>query len=79
MVVKGTNSDDLDNLWYAIVRAIYSSDPTQRAAVSVQLQQKGSLQGLVTFSQPAFDPDPDGEGFWGVGQLKIDTRMQLNS
>ena len=39
----------------------------------------GARSGLVLFSQPAFDPGPDGVFFTGQGQIKIEIQSQLNS
>ena len=35
--------------------------------------------GLVFFTQPAFDPGPDGVFFAGQGQLKIEVQSPINS
>ena len=43
------------------------------------LQSAGARSGLVLFSQPAFDPGPDGVFFAGQGQLKIEIQSQLNT
>ena len=42
-------------------------------------QTAGARSGLVLFSQPAFDPGPDGVFFAGQGQIKIEIQSQLNS
>ncbi len=53
---RGLCEDDADNLYAAIQRAIYPG--TQAAKlVNVQLlQAAGAHTGIVTFTQPAFDP-----------------------
>lgn len=71
ILLRGNDADDLFNFWWAICRAIYPTDPIQRSQIALQLQNAGARSGLVLFSQPAFDPDPDGVFFAGMGQMKI--------
>ncbi len=79
VLVTGTNVDDLFNLWWAISRAIYPKDPAKRMANIQALQLAGAKNGLVEFSQPAFDPDPKDNFLWGTGQLRVSILSQLNT
>ena len=77
MLVKGTNVDDVMDLWWAIVRAIYPAAQSDTNANVLALQKAGAYSGLAEFSLPAFDADPDNFVFFAVGQIKIDVNNQL--
>ena len=77
MLVKGTAVDDVLNLWWAIVRAIYPAPPAQTNANVLALQQAGAYSGLAEFTLPASDPDPENLVFWAAGQIKIDVNNVL--
>ena len=82
ILIKGANCSDLTNFWWMIVRCFYppSTAPgiTRNQVIQV-LQTAGARSGLVLFSQPAFDPGPDGVFFAGQGQIKIEIQSQLNT
>ena len=72
--------DDLTNFWWLLTRCFYPpSGGAPRQAIIQTLQAAGARSGLVLFSQPAFDPGPDGVFFAGQGQIKIEIQSQLNS
>jgi hypothetical protein len=82
ILLKGTNISDMQNFWWMIVRCFYppSTAPgVTRNAVIQTLQTAGARSGLVLFSQPAFDPGPDGAWLAGQGQIKIEIQSQLNT
>jgi hypothetical protein len=79
MLVKGSNADDIANLWYALERVFYpaaSSDKFKRVAA---LQAAGATTGLLLFSVPAFDSDPDGVFMAAAGQMRITVDVRLNT
>lgn len=79
ILIRGTCSDDMGNFWFALERAFYPSSQTSRNANIQTLQQAGARSGLVLFSQPSFDPAPDGVFQAGAGQLKIEVSVPLNT
>jgi hypothetical protein len=79
ILVKGTCVDDVMNLWWAIVRAIYPAAQSSTNANVLALQQAGAYTGLAEFSLPAFDADPENLLFYAAGQIKIDVNNQLLS
>lgn len=79
LIVRGTNADDLFNLWWAVSRAIYPKASATRLANVLALQQLGAKTGLAEFSQPAFDPKPEDNWFYATGQIKISVISQLNT
>jgi hypothetical protein len=81
ILIRGSCCDDLTNFWWMLVKCFY---PPQTSSTSVNtivatLQQAGARSGLVKFSQPAFDPGPDGVFFAGQGQMKIEIQSNLSS
>jgi hypothetical protein len=81
VIIAGSCVDDLTNFWWMLVRCFY---PPQTSATSINtivttLMTAGARSGLVKFSQPAFDPAPDGVFFAGQGQLKIEIQSNLSS
>jgi hypothetical protein len=78
--IKGFCEDDADNLYTAIQRAIYPVGDQSAKLANVQLLQKaGAHTGIVTFTQPAFDPRSlDGQACDGTiqarGRLTITVR-----
>jgi hypothetical protein len=79
IIVRGTCCDDLTNFWWMVTRCFYPSLIIARNAIIQTLQTAGGRSGLVLFSQPSFDPDPDGVYFQGNGQIKIEIQSQLNT
>ncbi len=79
LLITGTNCSDLTNFWWMLTRCFYPSNLAGRQANVLTLQNAGARSGLVLFSQPAFDPDPDGVFFTGRGQLKIEIQSQINT
>ena len=79
VLIKGTNVSDLTNFWWMLTRCFYPSLLSTRQANILTLQNAGARSGLVLFSQPAFDPGPDGVFFAGQGQIKIEIQSQLNT
>jgi hypothetical protein len=78
MLVAGSNVDDVQNLWWAIEKAIYPADQTKAMANAAALQTAGAHSGLSLFSQPAYDPEPADKFFAATGQIKIAVRLQFN-
>lgn len=78
ILVSGNNADDLLNLWWAVCMALYPADLDARNALCLRLQNAGARSGLVLFSQPAFDPKPDGIFFAGTAQMRIDVESRFN-
>ncbi|MGA8347348.1 MAG: hypothetical protein WB773_05960, partial [Isosphaeraceae bacterium] len=79
VIVAGSCCDDLTNFWWLLTRCFYPpSGGAPRQAIIQTLQAAGARSGLVLFSQPAFDPGPDGVFFAGQGQIKIEIQSQLN-
>ncbi len=80
VIVAGSCCDDLTNFWWLLTRCFYpQGGGAPRQAIIQTLQAAGARSGLVLFSQPAFDPGPDGVFFAGQGQIKIEIQSQLNS
>jgi hypothetical protein len=79
ILIRGTCCDDLTNFWWMITRCFYPPVFAARNAIIQTLQTAGARSGLVLFSQPAFDPGPDGVFMAGQGQLKIEIQSQLNT
>ena len=79
VLIKGTNCSDLTNFWWMLARCFYPSNLASRQANILALQNAGARSGLVLFSQPAFDPTPDGVFFTGQGQIKIEIQSQINT
>jgi hypothetical protein len=81
ILLPGTNVTNLTNFWWMIAQCFYppSSAPgiTRNQIIQV-LQTTGARSGLVLFSQPAFDPSPDGVWLAGKGQIKIEISLHLN-
>lgn len=77
---RGFCEDDPDNLYTAIQRAIYPPGNQAAKLANVQLlQAAGAHTGIVTFSQPVFDPRSlDGQATDGQitarGRLTITVR-----
>jgi hypothetical protein len=78
IICRGSCVDDLTNFWWMLTRCFYPAGTATNVIVNT-LQMAGARSGLVKFSQPAFDPDPDGVFFAGMGQLKIEIQSNLNS
>lgn len=81
VIIAGSCCDDLTNFWWMLARCFYpilTSSSSVNTIVST-LQAAGARSGLVKFSQPAFDPGPDGVFFAGQGQLKIEIQSNLSS
>ena len=79
VIIRGSCCDDLTNFWWMLTRCFYPASLSTRQANVLALQNAGARSGLVLFSQPAYDPDPDGVFFAGQGQLKIEIQSQLNT
>ena len=80
IICRGTCCDDVTNFWWMITRCFYPhGGGAARQAIIQTLQTAGARSGLVLFSQPAFDPGPDGVFLAGQGQIKIEIQSQLNS
>lgn len=79
ILIKGTNVSDMTNFWWMVARAFYPATLAARNANIGTLQAAGARSGLVLFSQPAFDPSPDGLWLAGQGQIKIEVQSSLNT
>jgi hypothetical protein len=73
---RGMCEDDADNLYFAVQRAIYPTTQALKLANVQALQAAGAHTGIVTFSQPAFDPRSiDGQA--SDGMIVARGRMQI--
>jgi hypothetical protein len=74
LLVKGTNADDLMNLWWAVQKAVSGQ------ANANTLVAAGSFSGVVSFQAPAFPADDAAANGWylAVGVLKVDVIEELN-
>jgi hypothetical protein len=79
ILIKGTNCSDMTNFWWMVSRCFYPSNLANRQANILLLQNAGARSGLVLFSQPAYDPSPDGVFLAGQGQIKIEIQSQINT
>ena len=80
VIIAGSCVDDLTNFWWMLDPLLLPARRRHtRQAIIQTLQTAGARSGLVLFSQPAFDPGPDGVFFAGQGQIKIEIQSQLNS
>ncbi len=80
ILLPGNNVSDLANFWWSLVKAFYpTQSPPAPNPVPIALQLAGARSGLVKFSQPAFDPSPDGVWLAGQGQISIDIQLNLDS
>ncbi len=81
VIVAGSCSDDLTNFWWMLETCFYpdaiTSSQTGDNTVQQTLRNSGAHTGLVFFTQPAFDPGPDGVFFAGQGQMKITIRLSI--
>jgi hypothetical protein len=78
IIIRGTCCDDLTNFWWMLAKCFYPGDGGMQANVRT-LVAAGARSGLVFFSQPAFDPGPDGVFIAGQGQFKIEVQSSINS
>ncbi len=79
ILIKGTNCSDYQNFWWMVMGCFYPNNTLlARNTVIGQLQAAGARSGLVLFSQPAFDPSPDGMWLACSGQIKIEIQSTLN-
>jgi hypothetical protein len=85
--VDSTNQDDPDNLWYAVVRAIYPTNPknlspSPRQVIQDALVKAGAFTGVCDFTQPAVAPvgtegAPDSRQY-ALGRIKLDVLLNIN-
>jgi hypothetical protein len=78
VIVAGSCSDDLTNFWWMLELCFYPGGQSNNV-IQQTLRNAGAHTGLVTFTQPAYDPGPDGIFFAGAGQLKIEIRFTINT
>jgi hypothetical protein len=78
ILLRGTNVDDLMNVWWAVQRAIYPKSGAQDNANA--LRDAGSFTGMVAFVDPAFDRAmAEKSGYIdAVGRMKVDVLETLN-
>jgi hypothetical protein len=77
ILLPGTNVSDLTNFWWMLARCFYPGG-AGNSANQQALMAAGARSGLVLFSQPAFDPSPDGVWLAGQGQMKIVVQSVFN-
>lgn len=79
MLVAGFNYDDVFNLYWAIEKAFYppATNAVDGDGIRAQLLAAGAFSGIVTFSQPTYDPTPKDMYFHAFGQMKVDVRLNL--
>lgn len=81
-IIRGSCSDDQDNLWDSIRAAICPVDVVARQEFWSMLQANGAWTGIVNVGQPSYDPRPDAGSdgmFRGSGQLSIEYRVDVDS
>ena len=78
ILIKGTDCDDVANLWWMLERCFYPDQPGSNT-IAASLNAAGAFTGLVFFTQPAYDPDPDGVWLAASGQMRIDVLNAINS
>ena len=78
IIIRGSCCDDLTNFWWMLTKCFYPGSGGFQPVVQT-LVAAGARSGLVFFTQPAFDPGPDGVFLAGQGQLKIEVQSQINS
>lgn len=78
IIIRGTCCDDLTNFWWMLSRCFYPAAGGNQPNIQT-LVAAGARSGLVFFTQPAFDPGPDGVFLAGQGQLKIEVQSPINS
>jgi hypothetical protein len=78
IICAGSCVDDLTNFWWMLTLCFYPGPPTS-AMIRQTLINAGARSGLVLFTQPAFDPGPDGVFLAGQGQLHIEVRSEIDS
>lgn len=77
LIVKGLKIDDVENLWFAIERVLMPREQAALLAVHAALKAAGAMTGLIFFTAPAHDPNPqagDAGQFRPYGQLKLEVR-----
>lgn len=81
MLVKGACQLDVQNLWWALVRAFYPKDQDAKFAIQKRLKAAGAETGQVRFTQPAYAPQqlPEDGGFRAMGQMQLMIRLPLNT
>ena len=78
VIVAGSCCDDLTNFWW-MLRSVSTRDQADISRLSRRWWRPAARSGLVFFTQPAFDPGPDGVFLAGQGQLKIEVQSPINS
>jgi len=78
VLVAGSCSDDMTNFWRMLETCFYPGGLPNNV-IQQTLRNAGARTGLVFFTQPAFDPSPDGVFFAGAGQLKIEVAFTINT
>lgn len=82
LYLPACDADDALDLYYAIRRAIYPTDPARRLTIHRQLVQNGArAEFTARFSQPNFRAFPDAKGgafTRAAGMLQLDILEQLN-
>jgi hypothetical protein len=77
LLAGGLCVDDVENLFWALQRALVPTGQAEALAIHKKLVDAGAMTGLILFEQPATDPDPgagsDGQ-FRAFGQLKIEVK-----
>jgi len=79
ILVAGHNTDDLDNLWRAVIAAIYAPTQTTFAANQALLRAAGAFPPSPMFTVPAFDPQPDITYLHSHSQIRVMVQTQLGS
>jgi hypothetical protein len=82
LYLKGSNLDDLHNVWYAVKRALYTTSAAGLQAIANTLQAAGADTGMVDFQ----DPVPNLEALTNtpniidaVAALSVEVWEQLNA
>ena len=82
LYVRGTCVDDVSNLWWAIVRALYPMSQPAKLAIQAKLVAAGAETGLITFSKGAADLAADAGAagaFFASGRMQIRVLSNYNA
>ena len=86
MLVNSWDVGDMMDLWWSIEIALYPRDWNARMAFQQQLREVGLPQnlagaktGLISFSQPVADDNPQDQYQHAVGEMKIEILLNLNT
>lgn len=78
MEIQGSCVDDMINLWFAVMRAIYAADQAVRLQLQRDLQSDGAFPGDCSFGIPNFVDSGNEATMKASGTITIAYRFDLN-